>query len=185
MSDILSSTLNEKPFQLIIAAPSGCGKSTVVRHLLNTLNYDILLVISEECQEGGEYSTLDPSVTVSYFDIDRLKSLQTRDQRKKLVVLDDVIGMHLRDYKLSRFLDGFSSNARHFNISIISSVQTLTGLPVSMRLNCNNALFNSVEDLTKKLYKNIIGKNLSELDLPQYTFLYINKKGGQYKIRIS
>lgn len=183
--DILSDSLNEKPFQLVIAAPSGSGKTTIIRQLLNTLQFNTLLVVSEECQEGGEYFGLDERLRCDHFDIEMLKALQIRDDKKKLVIFDDIIGFHLRDYKNARFLDGFCSNARHFNISIISSVQTLTGIPVSMRLNATAALFNSVGDLTKQLYRNIIGKNLAELELPQYTFLFINKKGAQYKIKIT
>lgn len=183
--DVLTDSLSERPFQLIILAPSGYGKSTVVKHLLNSLEYDQLIICSTECEDEGEYDSYEDSVKMLHFDQSRLEDLQQRNGYKKLVVFDDIMGMGLREYGAQRFLEAFVSNSRHYGISIISSVQVLKGIPPAFVANCNHAMIASLNDSSKKLIENLTGFKPKTLNLRPHTFLLVSNRGLNHKVKIA
>lgn len=182
--DVLTASLSERPFQLIILAPSGYGKSTVVKHLLNSLDYDQLIICSTECEEDGEYDSYEDSVKMLHFDQYRLEDLQQRNGYKKLVVFDDIMAMGLREHGAQRFLEGFVSNSRHYGISVISSVQVLKGIPPAFISNCNHAMIASLNEASKKLIENLTGFKPKTLSLQPHTFLLVSNRGLDCKVKI-
>jgi hypothetical protein len=182
--DILIDNLDGSPFQLLIIAPSGYGKSTVVRHLINGLTYDDLIILSSECEIGGEYDSMPESVKMTQFDVDRFNAFKIRDGRRKLIVLDDVMGMGIRGWRPAQYLEGLSANARHYGISIISSLQVVKAAPNGMIENASAALIAVINDRTKKIHEYITGMKLTSLELEYHSFLFITKKGVKCKIKM-
>lgn len=183
--DVLTKSLSERAFQLIILAPSGYGKSTVIKHLLNSLDYDQLIICSTECEDGGEYDSYEDIVKMVHFDQARLEDLQQRNDYKKLVVFDDIMAMGLRQHRTQEFLEAFVSNSRHYGISIISSVQVLKGVPPAFVANCNHAMIASLTEPAKKLVEALTGFKPKTLNLPAFTFWLVSNRGLNLKIKIS
>ena len=182
--DILIDSLISNPFQLLIIAPTGYGKSSVVRHLINGLEYDKLLIVSTECQEGGEYDSYSEDIKMPILDLERLEALRTRDDKRKLLIFDDIMSMGMRKYNASTYIEGFCANARHFGISIVTSLQVVKGAPTGLIDNCNAALIATLNDRTKKVHEALTGMKLNQLQLEPHSFLFINNRGTRVKIKI-
>lgn len=182
--DILTDTLNGRHFQLIITASSGYGKSCIVKHLINTLEYDQLLIMGAECDDDGEYGDMSLVNRSATFDQQRLEDMRVRDGYKKLVIFDDVSGLNLRQAQRKKYLDEFSSNARHYGINIISSVQTLIQVPKAFSTNCTHALIARLYPATLELCMMITGKKIKALKLEDHAFLFIGQGGIEEQVKM-
>lgn len=183
--DILTDSLNGVPhFQLIITAASGYGKSCIVKHLINTLEYDQLLIMGAECDDNGEYGDMSLVNRSSTYDEQRLEDMRVRDGYKKLVIFDDVSGLRLRQASKKNYLDEFSSNARHYGINIISSVQTLIQIPKAFSTNCTHAMIARLYPATLELTMMITGEKTKTLRLEDHAFLFIGPGGLEEQVKM-
>lgn len=176
--------LNNGFFILVIQGIQGSGKTSMVRYLMNTISWDEILVVSEEC-EDGEYSYLPEANKCSSLDRNKLDAIRVKDDRIKLIVFDDVLSMNMLQHHNRIYLEGWLTNIRKKNMRIIISTQLTTGIPTVFRKSMTACLVSQLDDNCVKMIKESFGRRVTQILLPSFTFLYITKKGTFKYIKLS
>ena len=149
----------------VIVSKRCSGKSVIMRnivkHLLDIHDYDVILMFSETCQFNNDWSFLDKNLIFKTLDmenkIEKILKIQEKNIKKNkkiniLVLCDDVI-VHSR----SKQLINLSTMSRHFNITVICSVQYCKGLcSSSIRNNIDYFLWSQLGEIAlKSVYESI------------------------------
>lgn len=139
-------TLLKTPFTLNIAGSCGSGKSFFIKYLVSSFQYsqqpfDCIMVFSNTGQFTQDYEFLDRYKHAGVFNAldyeEKLKKImevqKMNRQRDKctrvLLIFDDIFGT-VKDSK--KFKDLVSTH-RHYNISLIFSVQHVCGTAAYLR----------------------------------------------------
>ena len=178
------------PFSMVINGACKSGKSYLIKYLISTYKnqFDHCIIFSNTAKMNKEYNHLGKLIKLNIFNYNNIEQKLTYFLNAKTVIKDEKILMIFDDIggglKLnSNLIFHLFSMYRHYNISVIYSIQYITKCPTVLRelgeyicvfkqnsLNakkhCHDWYFN---DLTMNEYSNMNTK------LPQYAFFYIDR----------
>jgi len=197
MSDILP----KPPFRTMIVAQSNSGKTNLIASMIlkpyKTYFENSVVVFSKSLTVDRTWSCLPKSILThchEEFSDDVLKRLwdeQKREIEKKgktratslLIVLDDMVSEIFSRGGKPRILDRLFMRGRHHNISLIVTSQKYSLVPLTVRTNCSDCIFFSLNNVNeqKAVYNEHGGpftrKQWAKITLnawnEQYGFLYI------------
>ena len=158
---------------IVVCSKRASGKSVLarnlVKNLLDTYDYDVLLMFSETSQFNSDWEFIDKNLIYKTSEmeqkLEKLLKIQEGNIKKSkkiniLIICDDVI-VHAK----SKQLINLSTLGRHYLISVICSVQYCKGLcSSSIRNNIDYFIWSDLgEQAIKSVYETIhIGMNFKE-----------------------
>ena len=137
-------SLSKKIFSMSIAGSRKEGKSYMIKHLYKKCGwhkyYDFIIVMTENIDNLNFYSEfVHGTLFFNEYDgqiIERMKSLSEQyqengDPKRFLIILDDCLSNSKNEEHFKRLY----SQGRHYNISIIFSIQQTTLIDTTARNN--------------------------------------------------
>lgn len=177
--------LNNGFFILVIQGVQGSGKTSMIKHLIDAIDWDEILVISEEAHDDGEYAFIPEQCRADTLDRQKLDAIRVQDKRVKLVIFDDILSMGMLQYQNNVYLQGWLTNIRKKNMRIIISTQLTTGIPTVFRKSMTACLVSQLDDNCVKMLRDSFGRRISPVHMDPYVFLYVTKKGTCKYIKLS
>lgn len=103
-----------------ISGHNGSGKTTLIKYIIKANNFEKVVVISNTAEMTGDFKGHIVLSPINYEEsLNKLMKIQEKSKKKILLIFDDIAGM-VKDSKTCKIL---ISQQRHFNITIIFSVQ--------------------------------------------------------------
>ena len=133
--------------KVLVLGLSGVGKTTLIKRIIfnNYKDYDIIYIFCNTAKMSGDWDAFKPFVnaTVNIKNIKKVlrkqKEIVTKSGKdsapKMLLIIDDVLDSGVNFYgKDKKFWIGVLSTARHINLTLILSLQALSGtIPPGIR----------------------------------------------------
>lgn len=192
------------PSVITISAANGSGKTNLIRYIIDTIEFDCVVILSNTAVFSGDFDKYKGKknfylVSLIYFE-DVIKFLLRKQKEivqkgfksKVLLVFDDILGS-VKDNKILKIL---ISQNRHFNITVVFSVQHINQAATYLReistydiifeLKTQNSLKAAYENYFCTDYENFndFKKNINKL-LQRYHFIFCDKINGTKKIMIA
>ena len=151
----------ESPHAILIG-PTGSGKTELMRLIASHFNGAIWAIDFK----GGVGFRNFPGVQrlMTKFDAQELeiwsRELEQRQQRqanRRLLIVVDELGEVLRNVQLAQFLDLVAAKGRSLNVLLMAANQTLSQVPRTLWVNCNNR-FSVSADLVDRSQLGFSGK---------------------------
>jgi nucleoside-triphosphatase THEP1 len=190
---------NQKGLTLLIAK-TGSGKTTLIANICAYLtakrSIGGILLFSQTGKFNGDYAFLHPSLKFRKLDMNLISMIQATRERKiqngespsnLLIILDDVIGdAELRSEKFNQLI----SRARHTNLYILVSIQSVTSVRPFLRDNANVVSITKIDNLSRlHQYHDLCGfgtvkefQNYMTKSVGIYEFHVANRKCPSKKI---
>lgn len=179
---------------ITISGKNGSGKSHLINYILASIKYDFVMIFSNTAIAKDyrlkNFKILSPINFES--DIEEIMQIQKRDNPKRLkkicIIFDDIMGMI--PFNSSNF-QVLTSQNRHFNATLLFSIQYIKKTPPYMReISSYDISFGLKSDLSLKgAYENYFARAFDNYDdfvnimrkLQPYEFLFVDEK-GDYRI---
>lgn len=174
----------DKPFRLLINGRSGTGKTTLIKQIVKETEnrFAYVLLIGANSKKETWVPKENRVIGLSEEYLSRWYDKQKISKTPCLLIFDDILD---QDFK-SPFWRGFVSTCRHYNVSLIFSIQYLKGtLPPALRENCNsivctfapNQAVDNLYALTTKVSKEDFKKYCGEIKLGKYLMISMEGQG--------
>ena len=198
------------PFILSLSGANGSGKTNLIKYIIKSFvlceKLNIIVIFSNTGGFTDDFKFLDELNNIKYFiinpvfyedaikkilDIQRKKA-QSGGASKCFIIFDDILGAA----KDSKILKVLISQNRHFNLSVIFSVQHINQAATYLREISNYDIIFELKtsNSLKACYENYFAcdyKNFNDFKfamnklLKKYHFLFADKATGEKKIMIA
>lgn len=189
------------PTVITISAANGSGKTNLIRYIIDTMKFDCIVILSNTANFSGDFDKYKSSnffiISLVYFEevikflLRKQKDIVQKGLKSSvLLCFDDILGA-IKDNKLLKTL---ISQQRHFNITVIFSVQHINQAATYLReistydiifeLKTHNSLKAAYDNYFCSDYEtfNDFKKNIK---LARYHFILCDKINNTKKIMIA
>lgn len=169
------------PFRIVISGKSGKGKTTTLINLLVRDDiidetFDELYIICPTFWTDNNYRIIKKNESTFIFNtyneevIEKIiKESSKNNSKKKMIVLDDILGETIKKGGVSTYqtqINKLLGNARHYNISVILSVQNIGQLNDGVLHNTDILIF--YPTINELEFKKVKEKFAGNMTLPTF-----------------
>lgn len=198
----------ETPTVVTISGSNRSGKTNLIRYFIYTIRFHHIIVLSNTAGFTCDYDAFKRLKNFHIFDSTQYEQIimKTIAHQKKMVmkfgkpelapkvlfIFDDVVG----SIKNTDFLKSFASQNRHYNTTILFSVQTINSASTLLReISRTDIVFDlKTQNSLKAGYENYFATEYSTFKefkedfikrLQRYQFFFIDKINGKVLIMIA
>ncbi len=183
------------PCNLFVCGDTQSGKTVLFSNIVQKYNdtFDYIFAFGKQVNKLGY---VDPKFKYHNINVEMIQMIwdANRKERKNiLLILDDILGENFLYGPDKSFWNGFISNCRHDNISLIMSVQIMNGVNPAMRKNvkyifitdCDNRMVDDLFPYTNFQTKGDFREFAGQVE--GYQAIYISRernRKGHYIINV-